>query len=801
VAPASPPLPPRASSPLDAAVVPGALLLVARDLLLHDPPRVLAWRLLHEPRLAHLPGWLAPFAPRPSGAFDRDPIALLLAALAVGLAAVYLVATTAGATPRVRAILLGAAALVLVVLPTLALIGMGAATGRPYGQDGGVVQLPLALDRLLEGKSPYGADYSDSMLGKQARASDFWAPYGGNPILRHHAYLPGTHLVMMPFYLAGRALFGGFDPRIVTLLAWAVAALLAARLPFSPDARLAAAAMVLVNPLVYWHQIFGANDLVVGALLLGTALFIRGDRPVAAGVTLGLACATKQLAWPFAPFLFAHLSGARSMRGLFARPALSRIARPLLAAGVAMAAVITPVAALDPRAFWADIVGYNMGLPGGDRYPLGGTPGFGFANFLIVVRAVTSLRDPFPFGIFYLLLVPVGLLLLRLVLREGTLAAALAAGSAALVASLYFTRVVHANYLVLAAVLLPLAFLMGHRAAAEVAVAPLLLLAVAVEIVEGEVFRAAWAQSLPPHPLTTDPLGLAISAAVAGIAAGLLCDGLLGAPPWRRDAWLGAAGVAAVVVPTAFVVWSGMHAGVARAEDEWLARVVAPAPALEAWSSSFRRDPPGPLIAGEESPGPRAPIYDPRPVTLAAAGLAAFLLARLAPPEGRRLVLAGALLSPAMVFAVIFGSPLAVVLAGMAGAAVFARARRASVLMGLLAGGLLAALAVALIAGGGRPRWPAIGPGLGLSNILLYWGVEATASAVGLALAATGLVAAAVLAAGMEAPPVVAAAMAWLVALWFLPSASPHALAIPLALMVLAAAPSPRPSPPAGERD
>ncbi|HVD76376.1 MAG TPA: hypothetical protein VNH43_02150, partial [Vicinamibacteria bacterium] len=130
--------------------------------------------------------------------FDRDPVAMLLASFAVGLAAVYFVAAMTGARARVRATLLATAAVILVALPTLAFIAMGAATGRPYGQDGGVVQLPLALDRLLEGESPYGADYSDSMLGKQARASDFWAPYGGNPILRHHAYLPGTHLIMMP---------------------------------------------------------------------------------------------------------------------------------------------------------------------------------------------------------------------------------------------------------------------------------------------------------------------------------------------------------------------------------------------------------------------------------------------------------------------------------------------------------------------------------------------------------------------------------------------------------------------------
>jgi hypothetical protein len=742
---------------------------------------------LHEPQLAHLPGWLVPFVPRPSGAFDRDPAAMLLAAAAVGLAAAYLVASLSGAGARVRAALLAAAALVLVLLPTLAFIAMGAATGRPYGQDGGVVQLPLALDRLLEGKSPYGADYSDSMLGKQARASDFWAPYGGNPILRHHAYLPGTHLVMMPFYLTGRVLLGGFDPRVVTLLAWAAAALLVTKLIASPERRLAAAAAVLVNPLVYWHQIFGANDLIVGALLIGAALLVQRNRPVTAALVLGLACATKQLAWPFAPFLLAHVSGARTMRELVVRPALMRLTRPLAAAALVFFAVVGVVAVLDPRAFWADIVGYNLGS-GADRYPLGGTPGFGFANFLIVGRAVSSLRDPFPFGIFYVLLVPLGFLLLRLVLREGTIAAALAAGSAALVASLYFSRVVHPNYIVLAAVLLPVAFLMGHRAAADVALAPLLLLAVAVEVAEGEVFRAAWAQAMPAHPLAADPFGLAVAAAVAGIAVAYLADGLLGAPEWRRQVWLAAAAVAAVIVPTIFVVWSGMRTGVVRAQDEWVARVVAPAPTVEAWSMSFRRDPPGPVIAGAEPApaAPRPPVHDPRPLTLTAAGLAAFFLTRLAPPGGRLLLLAGAMLSPAMVFAVVFGSPQPVVLAGMTGGALLARARGWPVLMALLAGGLLTALAVAVVAGG--PRWSAIGPSLGLSNIFLYWGAQASVAPIVLTLAAIGLAGAAVLAGGVRASAFAAAAAAWLVGLWFLPSASPHAIATALAFIVLAAA-------------
>ena len=475
-------------------MVPGLLLLLARDLALHDPPRVLAWRLTHDPRVAEAAGWLGPLLPAPGGGLDRDPVALLLAALATLLALAYALLAAAGARPAVRAGVIGLGAVLLVVLPSAAFIGLGAATDRPYGQDGGVVQLPLAIDKILAGESPYGADYSGTILARQARVSTFWDELGGNPILRHHAYLPGTHLVMLPFHLAGRALFGGFDPRVVTLLFYALVIALAVRFPVSVEGRLCAAGIAALNPLVYWHQIFGANDLVFVAMILGAVLLAREPSRIASGLLLGLACATKQLAWPFAPFLLVSLCGARSFRDLAGAAAWRRLLGPAAAAAAVFVAVVVPIAALDFRAFWGDIVVYNVGLPGGDNYPFGGTPGFGFANFLLYFGRVADLRDYFPFSVFYALLVPLGFLLLRAQLRDGHPEWALATGSTALVASLYFSRVVHPNYLIPAAVVLPLAVL-ARRRGADVALAPLLLLALAVEMAEGAIFRTAWEQA------------------------------------------------------------------------------------------------------------------------------------------------------------------------------------------------------------------------------------------------------------------------------------------------------------------
>ena len=61
-------------------------------------------------------------------------------------------------------------------------------------------------------------------------------------------------------------------------------------------------------------------------------------------------------------------------------------------------------------------------------------------------------------------------------------------------ASIYFSRVVHPNYLIPAAVCLPLAVLARKRGA-DIALVPLLLLALAVEVADGALFRAAWEQA------------------------------------------------------------------------------------------------------------------------------------------------------------------------------------------------------------------------------------------------------------------------------------------------------------------
>lgn len=749
-------------------------MLIAADVLIRTPSHALAWRLLHDGELLAAPAWLSPWLP--AGApFDRDPLALLLAGAATGLAAVYVLASLARAGTRLRGGLVAVGAAVLVLLPSVLHMSVGVVTGRPFGQDGGVVQLPLALDRILAGQTPYGADYSDSMLGKQSRASAFWRGYGGNPIVRHHAYLPGTHLVMLPAYLAARVGGVPFDARVVSLAALVAATLLAAGFFREDERRLAAAACVLLNPLVYWHQSFGANDMLFVAMLLGAARLLDAGRGLLGGALLGLACATKQLAWPFAPFLLLQARGATDLPSLLSPACRARLGGPVLAAAAVFAVVVAPVAALDLRGFYGDIVAYNLGL-GEDRYPLGGTPGFGLANFVLSAGGVRTLRDASPVGAASLLLLPLLVLLARAQLRRPGVGAALAAGSVALLATLYVSRVPHASYLIAVAALLPVGALLG-AASVDVAVVPLLLLLLGTTVVERGVFRLAWQDVAGTRPaLTEDPLGLAVGATAAGLAVAYAA--MLGSGPRARRALCLLALLSVVVAPTLIMVRLGRQGSMVRAQQAALVPVDS---AREAWSTSFRSEPPARL-----PPEPSAAAALASTLSRAAglhdarlAGLAG-VVALLALPAPAWALLA---LTPPVALGTIFGSHVGLWCA--AAVLVQSAARRT-------AGARVAAalLGLAALAEAGSRNAIELSAGVGLVNLAAYLGRQASLG-VEVALALRPVAVAAVAAwtwrrARSPAEAFAGAALAWLVALFLAPAASPFALEVPLALAVLA---------------
>ena len=198
-------------------------------------------------------------------------------------------------------------------------------------------------------------------------------------------------------------------------------------------------------------------------------------------------------------------------------------------------------------------------------------------------------------------------------MRDGRPEWALATGSAALVASVYLSRVAHPNYLIAAAVCLPLAVL-ARRRGADIALAPLLLLAVAVEVVENGLLPPTWEQvaaaglterrpglvaALCPRAgpaLTRDPLGLLLGRPLPAWAC-CTCRSPPGASRRVRLAADRAAFALLVVAPT--LLLAGVSAGTGTCAPRirpWCRR--PPTPTARSRPAVPTRSSPSPLRAG-----------------------------------------------------------------------------------------------------------------------------------------------------------------------------------------------------------
>lgn len=232
-----------------------------------------------------------------------------------------------------------------------------------------------AARALVAGRDPYAATFVHGPLAAR--------PLGTTT---HFPYLPG----MLAFGLP-RAALPDRSPLRDARIWFAAAALAAAwaalrRPPPAWERRLRIAQVLLVLPTGALLLATGGDDLPVLALmLLGTVLLDR-DRPVAAGLALGLAAATKQTAWMLAPF--ALVAAGRGRRG-----------RMAVAAGAVVLAVVTPFVAWNPAAFVQDVIRFPLGL--GRRPSAAGTatlgslllraaPGHRAALTVVLVLAVAA---------------------------------------------------------------------------------------------------------------------------------------------------------------------------------------------------------------------------------------------------------------------------------------------------------------------------------------------------------------------------------------------------------------------------
>ncbi|MFI5183880.1 MAG: hypothetical protein ACHQNV_05750, partial [Vicinamibacteria bacterium] len=395
-------------------------------------------------------------------------------------------------------------------------------------------------------------------------------------------------------------------------------------------------------------------------------------------------------------------------------------------------------------------------------------------------------------------------------------------------------RIVNPNYLILAAILLPLGMLMDGDSSGDLALAPLLLLLLAVEIAYHEPLRATWTQAqaagvdtglpewLAPSPVGPrwrDPVSMGASGALAGLGVLYLFLGIGGASRRVRMGLMAVGGVLAIALPTLVVSHVGLATGTRRAQDTWYVAALrsqeapgpgawanrpgyTPTPVLEAWSMSWRRDPPRPVA--ETPPTPltfalgrslRRIALDPRLLTVLASAVATVLAARTVARGHGPAAAAVVALSPACALGVVFGAGEMIVVALLIGAGLMVRLRGPRATAVVFAVGLVAAsLPLLVFFPGEFARWVTtprpLAPGIGLSNLLYY---RPAWEGAGLPLLrAAGPVALALLAFTLISSRR-ARSMPWALlgtimaaALVLLPSAAANAISVPIVLLAMA---------------
>ena len=415
-------------------------------------------------------------------ALDPRWVELALAGLAAGCAFLVLPRSIVVASLLVPALAIYAAALgrswsaggrlvafllllaLVGVAPTLGMMDAYHATPSPaYAHDGGVIVTGRAVEELLAGHNPYQASYAGSLRGSALLVDGSWVE---NPILDRYPYSPGTFLLQVPFTAAALALGQLPDTRWLYLLVYAAVAAGLGRWSLRQRGDLLVPLFLLANPLFLPFLWSGESDVLLLAGLAGLAWALGRDRPVVAALALGAALSTKLLLAPFALVFLAWLA-ARAWRGGLDRSDALRVAGAL---ALPVAVTAAPFLVWDAGATVKDVVLFHAGLAP-PRYPISGA---GLPALLFDLDLVHDRGAAAPV---WSTVVPTLAALAAACVwmwRRGRVTDLFAAGAAATLAALYFSRAFTMTYWWLPVALVSLTVLVRPTPSAwpEVAAVP-----------------------------------------------------------------------------------------------------------------------------------------------------------------------------------------------------------------------------------------------------------------------------------------------------------------------------------------
>jgi len=348
----------------------GALVAVSVPVLGSDP-----WPF--QPRDVHPHGILGPLVRAADRHWDKGTIRLpaVLAGLAVALAGLVAVRLR----PERARVLAWLAALVcaLLVVPAVLLqVGLRQATAPWYYVNDSTYQIELGGDLLLNGENPYGHDYRDSGLPRFYDAAGVRSEHE-QVALDHFAYFPGTPLTAAVWRVLPAPLD---DYRIFVLLA-TLACFGAVMLFVAPPAwKIAAAVVVVANPLAVRGAWFGTADAPSLLCLLLAFAFVTRRQAMAAAASLAAAVLLKQFALVAVPFVAVMLA-RRHPRAEVRRAAVVFL-------GIVLAGML-PFLIWGPGALWSDTISY-----GASTYRI---IGYGLAAIFLHLGLVDDRFGSYPF--------------------------------------------------------------------------------------------------------------------------------------------------------------------------------------------------------------------------------------------------------------------------------------------------------------------------------------------------------------------------------------------------------------------
>ncbi|MCK5687286.1 hypothetical protein KAJ27_24335 [bacterium] len=271
---------------------------------------------------------------------------------------------------------------------------------RAYGKDkkflshdGGVIQTEIATSLMMKGNNPYGHDYFKTRMAdsfhleklnkKGVRLDpDYTALY-------HYPYFPGSFLLSIPFKFISDKLLKFYDQRLIYLALYIIMLISLYKISLD-EFKPIIPVLFGIFPIFTGFIITGRNEIFyISLMIISIYLFYRKHYK-RSFFMLALSFSVKQFAILLLPFYMIFLIKKKV-----------KFLPGLLIFIITTVIIILPFYLWNSTAFLDDTMYHSSGISK-TPYPMGGTPGYGFSNYIMIFGNYKNRYGYFPFHYFSL---------------------------------------------------------------------------------------------------------------------------------------------------------------------------------------------------------------------------------------------------------------------------------------------------------------------------------------------------------------------------------------------------------------